>query len=129
MPARSVVFLLLAVLLVAGAIAVSQCSRSPSPPGVPASATEADTPALAESGDPVLVRARVLLLTRAGAGTPEGTRLLALSRDVAGGVITPDQVTQFDADQGVLLAAGQASVASSPSAMIASGVSSSASAS
>lgn len=121
MPARSVVFLLLAVILVAGAFTVSRCSGSRSASSAAEAAQSAPASAATLSSDPILIRVRVMLLTHAGAGTPEGTRLLALARDVAGGVITPEQLAPFDIDFGTLAGAGQASIVSSPAAMIGSG--------
>lgn len=121
MPVRSVVFLLSAVILVAGAVAVAQCARSSRLPGVAPRGLTPGVPEAAPTFDPMLVRCRVLLLSHAGAGVPEGVRLLALAEEVAGGVIAPDQLRQFDADLGVLAAAGLASIISSPAAMIASG--------
>lgn len=125
MGGRSVVFVLLAVVLVAASIGVLRCSGLAMGTRGTAAPTNVAAPGAAVSSDPILARGRVMLLTHAGAASPEGTRLLVLARQAAGGVMTPDQLTQFDADFGTLAGAGQASVASSPSAMIAPGESAS----
>ncbi|MCL4219817.1 MAG: hypothetical protein KJZ65_00470 [Phycisphaerales bacterium] len=121
MPARSVVLLLLAAALVAGAIALSRCARAHGPARLPIQPPPSHADTAERSTDAILVRARVLLLTRAGAVTPEGASLLAIARRAAGGVIAPDQRAAFDADLATLAAAGQASLVSSPAAMIPSG--------
>lgn len=119
---RLLALIVLAAIAVGAGLAVVTCSRQPSPPPALSPPAEVDKdPSGAEpviGPETLLVRSQVLLIDHAGAESQVGSGLLTLARRVQGGPITPEEAAQLNADLATLVAAGQATVASSPMAMV-----------